>query len=128
MQIKMNTDHNIEGHEALGAYVCSVVEDALGQTSDRITRVEIHLSDENSDKKHGKDNIRCVMEARLEGLQPVAVTHYAETLHQAVDGAADKLYRLVDSTLGRLSEQKSHRDKASSRQNLYEEQKLVDEN
>ncbi len=110
MKIQMNTDHNIEGHAALGTYVNSVVEDALSQTSDRITRVEVHLSDENSDKKHGKDVMRCVMEARLEGLQPVAVTHHAETLHQAVDGAADKLYRLIDSTLGRLNEQKGDRN------------------
>ncbi len=110
MQIQMNTDHNIEGNEALVTYVNSVVEDALSQTSDRITRVEVHLSDENSDKKHGKDDMRCVMEARLEGLQPVAVTHHAETLHQTVDGAADKLYRLIDSTLGRLNEQKGDRN------------------
>lgn len=126
MQIKMNTDHNIEGHEALGTYVSSVVEDALNQTRDRITRVEVHLSDESSDKKHGKDDMRCVMEARLEGLRPVAVTHHAETLHQAVDGAADKLYRLIDSTLGRLSEQKGHREQIRSRDELDNEEKLED--
>jgi len=47
-----------------------------------------------------------VMEARLEGRQPVAVTHHAPTVDQAVDGAAAKLARLIESTLGRLRDQK----------------------
>ena len=98
MQIQINTDHNIEGHEALGAQVSGVVESALSRISDHITRVEVHLSDENSDKKGGNDNMRCVMEARLEGRQPIAVTHQAATLEQAVDGAAEKLTRLIEST------------------------------
>ena len=50
-----------------------------------------------------------MMEARLEGRQPIAVTHQAATLDQAVDGAADKLARLIESTLGRLRDQKSRR-------------------
>ncbi len=110
MKIQINSDRNIEGHEALAAHVSGIVESALSQVSDHITRVEVHLSDENSDKKHGNDDMRCMMEARLEGHQPVAVTHHAQTLHQAVDGAADKLCRLIDSTLGRLRDQKSHKD------------------
>lgn len=110
MQIQINTDRNIEGHEALAAHVSGIVGSALSKISDHITRVEVHLSDENSDKKHGNDDMRCMMEARLEGLQPVAVTHHAQTLGQAVDGAGDKLCRLIDSTLGRLRDQNGHRD------------------
>ena len=109
MQIQINTDRNIDGHEALAAQVSGVVENALSRISDRITRVEVHLSDENSDKKGGNDNLRCVMEARLEGRQPVAVTHQAATLDQAIDGAADKLTRLIESTLGRLRDQRNRR-------------------
>lgn len=47
------------------------------------------------------------MEARLQGRQPIAVTHHAGSMHQAVDGAADKLTRLVESTVGRLRGQKT---------------------
>jgi ribosome-associated translation inhibitor RaiA len=102
MQVQVNTDRNIEGHEALTAQVVGVVESALSRSSDYITRVEVHLSDENSNKKGGNNDMRCMMEARLESRQPVAVTHQAATLDQAVDGAADKLTKLVASTLGRL--------------------------
>ena len=109
MQIQMSTDGNIEGHEALATQVRSVVEGALDRFSDHITRVEVHLSDENSGKKGGNDDIRCVMEARIEGRQPIAVTHQAATVDQSVDGAAEKLTRLIESTLGRKHEQESHR-------------------
>ena len=109
MQIQINTDRNIEGHEALAARVSSVVESTLSRISDHITRVEVHLSDENSDKKGGDNNMRCLMEARLQGRQPVAVTHQAATLDQAVNGAADKLIRLIESTLGRLHDHQGRR-------------------
>ena len=107
MQIQINTDHNIDGREAVAGRMTDLVEDALRHVSDHITRVEVHLSDENSDKKGGDRDIRCVMEARLEGHQPVAVTRQAATLDQAVDDAADKLTRLIENILGRLNDQRS---------------------
>ena len=65
MQIQVNTDHTIEGHEALAAQIRGVVENALSRMSDHVTRVEVHWNDENSDK-HGQSDKRCIMEARLE--------------------------------------------------------------
>jgi len=109
MQIQINTDHNIEGHEALAARVSGVIENALSRFSDHITLVNVHLSDENSDKKDGYDDMRCMIEAHLEGRQPIAVTHQATILDEAVDGAADKLANLIESTLGRLHDQELRR-------------------
>ena len=108
MQVQINTDHNIEGHEALAAHVSGVVNSALDRISEHITRVEVHLSDENGDKS-GQNDKRCVMEARLEGRQPVAVTDHAATLDQAVAGASHKLAGLIESTLGRLHDQANRR-------------------
>lgn len=114
MRIQINTDHNIEGREALADQVRGVVERALSRFSDHITRVEVHLRDENSDKKDGDDEMRCMMEARIEGRQPIAITHQATNVDQAVDGAADKLARLIESTLGRLRDQKRRRTAPTS--------------
>lgn len=108
MKIQINIDRNIENHEALDAQVSGAVQSALSRISEHITRVEVHLSDENSNKKGGNDDMRCVMEARVKGRRPIAVMHRAATLDQAVDGAAEKLTKLIKSTLGRLSEQRSH--------------------
>ncbi len=108
MQIQINTDHNIEGHQVLTAQISGVVENAWSQFSDHITRVDVHLSDENSDKKGGNDNMRCMMDVRLEGRQPIAVTYQANTLDQAVEGAADKLVHLIEKTLSSVPDQESH--------------------
>lgn len=108
MQIQINTDHNIAGREALSAHIRTMVEGALRHESDHITRVEIHVADENGPKTGPRD-MRCTMEARLERHQPVAVSFDAATMHQAVDGAADKLARLISHTLGRLRDERKHR-------------------
>ena len=108
MQILINTDRNIDGREALADEVSAVVASALGQASDDITRVEVHLSDENGDKSGQRDK-RCMMEARIEGRQPLAVTDQAESLEQAVEGAAGKLARLIESTFGRADHAREKR-------------------
>ncbi len=103
MQIQVNTDNNIQGREDVITLVHSGVEGAVGRFRDRITRVEAHLSDTNSHKTKA-DDIRCVLEARLAGLQPIAVSHQASTVELAVTEAADKLERLIESTLGRITD------------------------
>lgn len=102
MKIQVNTDGHIEGHEALVTHVDDTVQHALQRFRDHITRVEVHLSDQNGDKG-GQQDKRCVMEARPEGRPPIAVTDDAPSLHQAVRGAADKLARAIDSQLGRAA-------------------------
>lgn len=109
MKIQFNTDANIHGTEALAAEVSASIERALERFKESITRVEIHLSDETRGKS-GQHEQRCMLEARLEGRKPVAVTDHAGTLGQAVDGAAEKLALLLESTMGRLHDR---RDNAS---------------
>jgi ribosome-associated translation inhibitor RaiA len=102
MKIQVNTDVHIAGTEALAAQVGTTVEHALQRFQDQVTRVEVHLSDQNGGKS-GPHDKRCLMEARLEGRPPVAATDDAATLDQAVRGAADKLARLIDSQLARAA-------------------------
>lgn len=102
MQIQVHTDRNLHGGESLIERVQQMVEGAITQHADRITRIEVHLSDENSLK--GGNDKKCVLEARLTGLDPIAVTHQAESVALAVEGAAEKLERAIGSTLGRLKD------------------------
>ena len=62
---------------------------------------ENEIANENSDKAGTRDK-RCLMEARLKGLQPIAVAHQASNLDQSVQGAAEKLNNKIESDLGRL--------------------------
>ena len=101
MKIQVNTDHNIHGHEATMESVKASVESTLGHLAEHITRVEVHITDENA-MKGGRADKRCVMEARMEGHQPIAATEEAASLNDAVEGAVQKLKRLLDHTIGRL--------------------------
>jgi hypothetical protein len=65
-----------------------------------LTRMEVHLSDENA-AKGGADDKKCVLEARPAGQQPVAVTHHAASLDEAYLGALEKLSRLLESKVGK---------------------------
>ncbi len=103
MLIQLNTDSNINGTEALAEEVEAAIQGALAKFSQDITRVEVHLSDANSGAKTGPAEMRCLLEARPAGHQPIAVTHEAATLTQALDGAIDKLTRALESLFGRLA-------------------------
>jgi ribosome-associated translation inhibitor RaiA len=107
MQIQINSDHNFTGGESLATSVRATVEDALSRFSAHVTRVKVHLSNENADKR-GRDDRRCMMEASLEGHTSIAVTHYAATVGQAIDGAAERLVHLLEHTLGRLHRHRAH--------------------
>ena len=107
MQININTDKTIERNQGLDDHVNSVVNAAVLRFREHITRVEVHLSDENSQKSADGGN-RCLLEARVTGYQPIAVSEHAASLHQAITGAADKLKRAIDSALGRLHDKQLH--------------------
>ncbi len=100
MQILINSDHHIKGGESANETVESIVQAAVGHFADRITRVEVHLSDTNG-PKHGLQEKRCVMEARVGGMRPLAVSHEAPNLLEAVEGCADKLKRALEHAIAR---------------------------
>lgn len=104
MLIQINTDNHIEGSERMDSYFTTLLENSLQKYEDRITRLEVHIGDENSHKGGGGDK-RCAIEARLSGLKPVAVVNHADTVEKAVAGAADKVKKIVEHTLGKLSAQ-----------------------
>lgn len=102
MQIQINTDKNISGDETRAESIENTLGQILARFSDQITRLEVHLSDENSASKSGGIDKRCLLEARLEGRQPTSVSDQAFTIDQAVTGAAHKMVSLLDSELGKL--------------------------
>ncbi len=106
MLVNVNTDANIRGSEKLREHITATLEDSLEKYADRITRVEVSLTDENSAKKEAGDDLRCLLEARLAGMQPVVMSCDASGIDVAVDGAIDKLLRLLDSRIGKREQTK----------------------
>ena len=101
MQVLLNTDPHTDGSLEMASHLETVVKDALGRFSGQITRVEAHLSDANSHSKAGPDEIHCMLEARIAGLEPVVVKDHAGTAHQAIHAAVNKLKRAVISALSK---------------------------
>lgn len=99
MQILLHTDSHVDGNHPLAAHLDTVVKESLGHLSDRITRVEAHVTDANSHSKTNPDDVHCTLEARLTGLDPVVVKDSAPNAHQAIHGAIGKLKRAITTVL-----------------------------
>jgi hypothetical protein len=108
MMIQVNTDNNITGREELVKQAEDVIGGALERFRSRVSRLEIHLGDENGEK-NGTNDQRCMIEARVEGIPPIAVTHHAPTLIEAMTAASARMKEALDSNLGRLQDRKMKR-------------------
>ena len=104
MKIQFNTDHNIDGTEEFRAPLIGMISEGLSSFSSHISRIEVHLSDENSSHKAGPNDKRCLLEARLENSHPIAVSNTANTVEQAIEGAIDQLKDLLQSKLEPFSD------------------------
>ncbi|MEO6016018.1 MAG: HPF/RaiA family ribosome-associated protein [Polaromonas sp.] len=112
MQIQVNSKHTLHTGESFERWASTQLHESLGRFKDDITRVEVHMSDETGEKA-SPDHKRCVMEARLSHHEPLAVNHQASSQDEAFRGAADKLKRLLEHTLGKLRD--LHRARESIR-------------
>ena len=101
MTIQINTDNNLSVHEVFGKEIEETLSQELSRFSENITRLEVHLSDENGSKEE-KDDKRCLLEARMEGRQPIAVTGFGDTYELAVDSATGKLKSSLTTIVGKL--------------------------
>jgi hypothetical protein len=113
MQVQVNTGNGIENKESLERWAEGFLNESLARFRQDITRIEVQLSDENSAAKGAADK-RCMMEARLNGRDPLAVNHHGQTQDEAFRGAAQKLIRLLDHTLGKL-DRHEHRSRETIR-------------
>jgi ribosome-associated translation inhibitor RaiA len=102
MKIQVNTDHNTPGSESLNNFINTVLSSELEHFSDHVTRLEVHLADENAGKT-GQNDKRCMIEARVEHRSPVAVTAHADTYEEAISSASDKIKSSLDTIFGKIA-------------------------
>ena len=106
MSIRINPG-KLQSSEAIVAWTERRVRTSLRRFTSRITRVEVHFADLNGPKE-GKTDLRCTMEARINGRKPLAVEHRAENLYAAIDGAARRLRTAVNRAVDRVNS-RAHR-------------------
>jgi len=101
MQININTDNHVDAGERHENYFSEVLHNTLKRFEDKITSLEVHIGDENGDK-FGTDDKRCTIEARANGLNPLAVTNHADSVELAIKGAATKMKHLLEHTFDKM--------------------------
>jgi len=101
MQTEVFSDKNIAVDVRTQNWVTATVEVTLERHLEDLTRVIVHVTDENGGKSGTKDK-RCKMEARPKGHQPFLVSHDADSLTEAVEGAATKLEHKLEHMFGKL--------------------------
>lgn len=106
MQIQVNSNHTIQTGESFERWASTELNASLDRFKHDITRIEVHMSDENSDKV-SVNHKRCTMEARLAHHEPLAVNHDAPSQDLAFRGASDKLKHLLERTLDKLRDHRS---------------------
>jgi ribosome-associated translation inhibitor RaiA len=99
MQVQIRHDENVRGDKQ--RWITTTVEGALERYGEQITTVEVHLADEDG-PKNSEGAIRCSLEVRAAGFNPIAATAHASNVGMAVEGALGKIERLLDSQLGRV--------------------------
>jgi ribosome-associated translation inhibitor RaiA len=116
MHVQVNTSNGIDNKETLERWATDYLNEHLARFDQDVTAIEVQLTDENQGGKKGADDKRCMLEARMNGRTPVAVTHHAENQDLAFRGAADKLVRVLEHTFGKLDRQ-DHRSRETIRRN-----------
>lgn len=94
----MRTANSVKGDARLDAFVTELVTKALSRFLPRVTRIDVHLSDANADKR-GDDDKRCQIEARPAARRPVSATATAGTIEAALTVAAVKMKHLLAKQL-----------------------------
>lgn len=101
MKIQFNTDKSINGDERHEEYFSGQIAKKLERFENRITRIEVFLTDENG-KKAGNNDIVCKIEARVESKNPITVSEQADSMNLAISGAIDKLKAALETVVGRM--------------------------
>jgi len=104
MTIQVNSDKNINVSEQFIAKISETLNGSLARFDGFITRLEVFLADENSERQ-GSNDKRCTIEVRIKGLDPEAVTATADNIDLAFKQATDKAFQLLRNRTDKL---KSH--------------------
>jgi ribosome-associated translation inhibitor RaiA len=103
--IQIRADNQIPSDNARDSRLEEQIRQRLARFEGRITDVEVHVSDVNG-PRGGNSDMRCSIEARVNGIPPVAAIDEGNDVERAVIGAAKKVVRALDHQLGKLSDRR----------------------
>jgi len=101
--IQIHADNQIDSDSERDSRLEEQIRQRLARFEGRITDVEVHVSDVNG-PRGGNADLRASIEARVNGIAPVAAIDEGDTVDRAVIGAAKKVVRALDHQLGKLND------------------------
>jgi predicted component of type VI protein secretion system len=104
--IQIYADNQVESDAGRNSRLEEQIRQRLARFEDRITDIEVHVSDVNG-SKGGQGELRATLEARVNGIPPIAVADEGANVDRAVIAAAKKAVRALDHQLGRLSDRRA---------------------
>ena len=107
MLIQIHADNQVPSDSERDSRLEEQIRQRLARFEGRITDVEVHVSDVNG-PRGGNADLRCSMEARVNGIPPIAAIDEGNTVDRAVIGAAKKVVRALDHQLGKLADRRGH--------------------
>ncbi len=105
MQFQFNSDSSVMGTENVADRIEEMLRGKLARFEDRLTRIEVHVSDENA-RKGGGDDKTCTIEARPRGGRPIGVTAHAAKVDDAARKAGNTLAQRLERVLGKEAKHK----------------------
>jgi hypothetical protein len=101
--IQIHADNQVPSDNDRDTRLEEQIRQRLARFEGRITDVEVHVSDVNG-PRGGNADLRATVEARVNGIPPVAAIDEGNTVDRAVIGAAKKVVRALDHQLGKLGD------------------------
>ena len=108
MKVQVNATNEIHNKESLESWATEYLNDHLARFGQDLTSIEVQLTDENHATKGGAADKRCMLEARIAGRAPLAVTAFGADQNLAFRAATEKLVHALDHAFGKL-DRREHR-------------------
>ena len=108
MKVQVNASNDVQNKESLERWASDYLNERLARFSQDLTSIEVQLTDENHGTKGGAADKRCMLEARMAGRAPVAVTAFGADQNLAFRAAGEKLEHALDHAIGKL-DRREHR-------------------
>lgn len=102
MDFLFNTGNKVEADaRRMGNHFEARFRERLGRFEQRLSRIEVHVGDNDGTRREGPAGIEATIEARPYNGQPLTASDRAATAEDAIGSALQKLVSRLDATFGK---------------------------
>ena len=105
MQIQVHFS-DIQNSWAINNHIHQHLAQAIKTGLDQITRIDVHLHDDSGPNKSGTNDKRCLIEARLAGMQPLMIEQRGNDMYAVINQATRKLQQTLQKAKSRRRDAK----------------------